>query len=228
MAGAGFKIWSTGDLVNASEFNSYIMEQTVMVFADASARDTAITSPSEGMFAFLKDTNILSFYDGSTWGSFIGEGDITAVNTGATSGLSGGATGGAVNLNVDVSQLTDGTSITVDTANDLLILEDVTDGTVYKVKPSQIASGSANALQDGDSDFTISDGVANGIHYELDNTDMADWNNTGIALTTNGGMYRHHQTQAVTMTIPANEGAVLAGTVTITGTITVNGTMVVI
>lgn len=229
MAGAGWKSFSTGDLITATEFQTFIQDQVVQVYADATARDTALgTSDAEGMFCFLKDTNTLQYYDGSNWVNYIGDGDITAVNTSATSGLSGGATGGAVNLNVDVSQLTDGTSITVDTANDLLILEDVTDGTVYKVKPSQIASGSANALEDGDSDFTITDGVANGIHYELDNVDMADWNNNGIALTTNGGMYRHHQTQAVTMTIPANEGAVLAGTVTITGTITVNGTMVVI
>jgi len=225
---AGFKVWTTGDLVNASDFNSYLQEQVIMRFANSSARDSAVSSAEEGMFCFLQDTNTLQFYDGSSWTSFIGEGDITSIVTASTSGLSGGTTSGVATLTVDPSQLTDGNSITVDTANDLLILEDVSDGTVYKVKPNQIASGSANALVDGDSDFTITDGVANGIHYELDDTDMADWNNTGIALTTNGGMYRHHQTQAVTMTIPANEGTVLAGTVTITGTITVNGTMVVI
>ena len=131
-------------------------------------------------------------------------------------------------LNIDPSTLSDGSSLTVDTANDLLILEDASDGTVYKVKPTQIASGSANALEDGDSDFTISDGVANGIHYELDNTDMANWNETGIQLTTNGGVYRHHQTIAPTFTVASGEGFVLAGPITISGTITNNGTMVVI
>ena len=155
-------------------------------------------------------------------------GDITAVNTASNSGLAGGAATGAVTLTVDPSNLADGSSVTVDTANDLLILEDVTDGTVYKVKPSQIASGSANALVDGDSDFTITDGVASGIHYELDNTDMADWNQAGVVLTTAGGIFQHHQTQAATYSVPANTGAVLAGPITITGTITNNGTMVVI
>ena len=155
-------------------------------------------------------------------------GDISAVNTASNSGLAGGATSGAVSLTVDPSNLADGSGVTVDTSNDFLIMEDVTDGTVYKVNPDQIASGSANALVDGDSDFTITDGVASGIHYELDNTDMADWNQAGVVLTTNGGIFQHHQTQAATYSVPASTGAVLAGPITITGTITNNGTMVVI
>ena len=143
---------------------------------------------------------------------------IAGVGLGASSGV----------LNIDPSTLSDGSSVTVDTANDLLILEDATDGTVYKVKPTQIASGSANALEDGDSDFTITDGVGSGIHYELDNTDMANWNQEGIQLTTNGGVFRHNQTIAPTFTIASGEGVVLAGAVSITGTLTVNGTLVVI
>ena len=167
-------------------------------------------------------------YNGSAWVNGSADGDISAVNTAANSGLAGGATSGDVNLTVDPSNLTDGTSITVDTANDFLILEDVTNNTVYKVNPSQIASGSANALIVGDSDFTLTDGIANGIHYELDNTDMADWNQAGIALTTAGGIFTHHQTQAATYTVPANTGSVMAGPITITGTVTNNGTLVVI
>ena len=92
--GAGFKVWSTGDLVNASDFNNYIQEQVIMVFANSSARGSAVSSPEEGMFAYLSDTNDLTFYNGSAWASFIGEGDITGVTvtTAATSGLDGGAT----------------------------------------------------------------------------------------------------------------------------------------
>ena len=90
------------------------------------------------------------------------------------------------------------------------------------------SSGTANALVASDSDFTLTDGVASGIHYELDNTDMADWNQGGVALTAAGGMFRHNQTQSATFTVAATEGTVLAGPITITGTVTNAGTMVIL
>ena len=69
MAGAGFKTFAAGDVLTASDVNTYIMQQQIMVFADASARDAAITSPAEGMFAYLKDTDALTVYT-NAWGDF--------------------------------------------------------------------------------------------------------------------------------------------------------------
>ena len=69
MAGAGFKTFVNGNVLLASEVNTYMMEQQIMVFADGSARDAAITSPAEGMFAFLKDTDTLTVYT-TSWGDF--------------------------------------------------------------------------------------------------------------------------------------------------------------
>jgi hypothetical protein len=69
LAGAGFKVFQDGNVLLASEVNTYMMEQMIMVFADAAARDAAITSPSEGMFAFLKDTDKLTVYK-TSWGDF--------------------------------------------------------------------------------------------------------------------------------------------------------------
>jgi hypothetical protein len=104
---------------------------------------------------------------------------------------------------------------------------DLASGMEFSVNGTAIG-GSATALIDGDSDFTLADGVANGIHYELDNTDMADWNQGGVALTAAGGIFRHNQTQSATYTIAATEGTVLAGPITITGTVTNAGTMVIL
>lgn len=69
MAGAGFKTFVNNQVLLASEVNEYMMQQQIMVFASAAARDAAITSPSEGMFAFLKDTDTLTVYT-TSWGDF--------------------------------------------------------------------------------------------------------------------------------------------------------------
>lgn len=69
MAGAGFKLFADGNVLLASEVNEYMMQQQIMVFASATARDAAITSPSEGMFAFLKDVDKLTVFK-TSWGDF--------------------------------------------------------------------------------------------------------------------------------------------------------------
>jgi hypothetical protein len=68
MAGAGYKLFNTGDVLTAAQVNTYLMEQTVMVFDDAAARTTALTGVvSEGMISYLKDTNAVEVYNGSAW-----------------------------------------------------------------------------------------------------------------------------------------------------------------
>jgi len=65
-AGLGFKTFTTGEVLTAGDVNGYLM-QGVLVFASAAARDAAITSPQEGQFAYLKDTNVTTYYTGSAW-----------------------------------------------------------------------------------------------------------------------------------------------------------------
>ena len=69
MAGAGFKVFQDGNVLLASEVQNYMMDQMIMVFASAAARDAAITSPFEGMFAFLKDTDKVTVYT-TSWKDF--------------------------------------------------------------------------------------------------------------------------------------------------------------
>lgn len=66
-AGAGYIEFTTGDILTAAAANEYLASQVVMVFADAAARTSAITSPQEGMFSYLKSTNATQYYDGSAW-----------------------------------------------------------------------------------------------------------------------------------------------------------------
>jgi hypothetical protein len=65
-AGLGFKDFTTGEVLTANDVDGYLM-QGVWVFADAAARDAAVTSPQEGNFAYLKDTNVTTYYTGSAW-----------------------------------------------------------------------------------------------------------------------------------------------------------------
>jgi hypothetical protein len=96
MAGAGYKLFNTGDVLTAAQVNTYLMQQTVMVFASATARTTALSGVlAEGMVSYLQDTNALEVYDGSSWVASAA-GDITAVTAGT--GISGGGTSGAVTI----------------------------------------------------------------------------------------------------------------------------------
>jgi hypothetical protein len=68
MAGAGYKLFSTGDVLSASDVNTYLQQQTVMVFASAAARTTALASVlAEGMVTYLKDTDVVEIYTGASW-----------------------------------------------------------------------------------------------------------------------------------------------------------------
>ena len=65
-AGLGFKDFVTGEVLTAADVDGYLM-QGIWVFADATARDAAVTSPQEGNACYLKDTNEVLTYSGSTW-----------------------------------------------------------------------------------------------------------------------------------------------------------------
>jgi hypothetical protein len=68
MAGAGYKLFNTGDVLTAAQVNTYLNEQTVMVFADSAARTTALSGVlAEGMVSYLQDTNAVEVYNGSAW-----------------------------------------------------------------------------------------------------------------------------------------------------------------
>lgn len=67
MAGAGYRTFAAGEVLTATNVQGYLMDQAIAVFADATARDAAITSPTEGQHCFLSDTDALQYYTGSAW-----------------------------------------------------------------------------------------------------------------------------------------------------------------
>jgi len=67
-----FKDFANGYPLNATEVDLYLMRQTIMVFADSTARTTALAGlETDGMYTHLTSTDSLERYDGSTWVSVI-------------------------------------------------------------------------------------------------------------------------------------------------------------
>jgi len=53
--------------LDASDVNTFLMDQSVMTFATSAARGSAIATPVEGMVTYLEDNNSLQLWNGSQW-----------------------------------------------------------------------------------------------------------------------------------------------------------------
>jgi hypothetical protein len=152
-AGLGFKTFTTGEVLTAADTNGYLM-QGILVFASEAARNSAITSPQEGQFAYTKDNNSLWYYTGSAWAASGASGDIEGVTV--TSPITGGGTSGTVNIAFDAKAGTTlgfnaqtGTTYTLvasDASNKLVTTSNASAITVT-VPPSIFAAGEQINIQ---------------------------------------------------------------------------------
>jgi hypothetical protein len=161
MAGAGYKLFATGDVLTAAQVNTYLMQQTVMVFASSAARTSALSGViAEGMVSYLQDTNSLEVYDGSAW---IGAtGDITALTAGTGISISS-ATGPIPTVAIDtavtadlttaqtltnktlttpvISTITNTGTLTLPTSTDTIVGRATTDTLTNKTLTSPVING---------------------------------------------------------------------------------------
>src|SRR5215471_3152234 len=111
----------SGTTIASSWANANVRDQVVTPFASASARNSAISSPVEGMIAVTNDVNVLTVYNGSAWVCIT---PVTAVvatsqNTASTTYVDLGTVGPAVTLETGTQALvTVGATMTNGTIND--------------------------------------------------------------------------------------------------------------
>ena len=153
---------------------------------------------TEGELIYNSTLNTIKIYDGSAW-------QQVGNSTEAIQDIIGAMVSGNTETNVTVTY-------------------DDSDGTL-----DFVVAGS-DTVKDADNDTKIQAEESSDedkLRYDIAGTEVAVQDGGGLAFTTNSGTVRHHQTQAATYTIAANEGQIMAGPVTVTGTITNNGTLVI-
>ena len=157
------------------------------------------TGSTEGEMIYNSTANTIKIYDGSAW-------QPVGNTTEQVQDIIGAMVSGNTETNVAVTY-------------------DDSDGTL-----DFVVSADSDLIKDSDNDTKIQAEESSDedkLRYDIAGTEVAVQDGSGLAFTTNSGTVRHHQTQAATYTIAANEGQIMAGPVTITGTITNNGTLVI-
>jgi len=62
MAGLGYKLFASGEVLTAANLQGYAVDQSTMVFGSSAARTTALAAPSQGMMSFLNDSGTVWQY----------------------------------------------------------------------------------------------------------------------------------------------------------------------
>jgi len=99
MAGAGYREFQVNEVLTASNVQTYLQDQAVMVFASSAARASALVTPAEGMTTYLADINQTQFFDGTDWVSIAGWQLVKKQTIG--SGVSSVTVTGAFSTNFD-------------------------------------------------------------------------------------------------------------------------------
>ena len=61
------KVFTSGEVLSASDVNEFLQDQMVMTFAGTAARGSAIGTATEGMLTYLSDSKTFEYWNGSSY-----------------------------------------------------------------------------------------------------------------------------------------------------------------
>jgi hypothetical protein len=61
------KVFDAGEVLSATDVNTFLMNQMVQTFAGTAARGSAISTPVEGMLTYLADSSTFEYYNGTSF-----------------------------------------------------------------------------------------------------------------------------------------------------------------
>lgn len=64
---SGYRTWTPGEVITASDVQSYLQDQAVLVFPTSAARSSAIPVPIEGMLTYNEEAEQYQYYTGASW-----------------------------------------------------------------------------------------------------------------------------------------------------------------
>lgn len=102
---SGRKVWAADEVLSAEDLQDYIQDQVVFVYESSGARASGILSPTEGMVSYLRDTNLLYVYDGSSWVEVAPDVGTPGTYTKVTTDFKGRVTAGTTLAATDIPNL---------------------------------------------------------------------------------------------------------------------------
>jgi hypothetical protein len=218
----GRKTFVTNTVLTAADVQDYLMDQSVMIFANTAARGSAIPSPVTGMTTYLEDTKDLQVFDGSAYSSpfgltliksqSIGSGVPTIVVSDVFSAaydnykiIVNGGTGTAAFLGLQLGAVTTGYSQTIISLSYAGVNNN---GFTSNVSNFQVAVRSTADFLSGNFELTNPFLTARTFITGMDVT-------SGAAGVFNG--FQNSNTSFTGFTLIANTGNVTGGTITVYG-----------
>jgi hypothetical protein len=121
------KLFQDGEILDASDVNTYFMDQAIVVFDDSTQRDAAFGGAlepglSEGRICYLKSDDTIYIYTGSAWTAQlanIADGAITTVRLNGTAGSEAVTTAKIRDLNVTEGKIAAGAVTSAKLGSDL-------------------------------------------------------------------------------------------------------------